>query len=84
MRDSKNNTFRVIPMTDRVYETLQNQRQKGIIPYVLPGTKGPSATEPDRTRQVEAVVVTLTGEFEYATANGVAQRRLLPLAWPPE
>ena len=40
VRQSKNNTFRVIPMTDRVFETMQEQRQKGIIPYVLPGTNG--------------------------------------------
>jgi integrase len=40
VRNSKNNTFRVIPMTNRVYDTLQAQRQKGIIPYVLVGKDG--------------------------------------------
>ena len=46
---SKNGTFRVIPMTQRVYETLQEQRQKGVIPYVLPskaeGGKGQDIRE---------------------------------------
>ena len=40
VRHSKNNTFRVLPMTERIYETLQIQRQKGVIPYVLPGKDG--------------------------------------------
>mgnify|MGYP001296452398 CR=1 FL=1 len=40
VRHSKNNTFRVIPMTNRVHESLLIQRQKRIIPYVLPGKEG--------------------------------------------
>jgi integrase len=40
VRQSKNNTFRVIPMTNRVHKTLVEQRQKGIIPYVLAGRTG--------------------------------------------
>jgi len=37
VRTSKNNEFRVIPMTRRVHDTLQEQKQQGIIPYVLVG-----------------------------------------------
>jgi len=37
VRTSKNNEFRVIPMTRRVHDTLQEQKKKGIIPYVLVG-----------------------------------------------
>lgn len=36
VRQSKNGSFRVIPMTDRVLEELRKQQQTGVIPYVLP------------------------------------------------
>jgi len=36
VRRAKGDVFRVIPMSDWVFETLQEQRQKGVIPYVLP------------------------------------------------
>lgn len=40
VRHSKNNEFRVIPMTNRVQETLLKQWTKGQIPFVFPGKDG--------------------------------------------
>lgn len=37
---SKNNAFRLIPMTERVYRALSEQQQKGFMPYVLPSPTG--------------------------------------------
>lgn len=37
VRQSKNNEFRVIPMSKRVHSTLTEQKKKGLIPFVLVG-----------------------------------------------
>jgi integrase len=45
VRQSKNGEFRVIPMTEWLYETLQHQRAKGGHPYVIVNHRGESMGE---------------------------------------
>ncbi len=40
IRKSKNNEFRVIPVSDMLCDVLETQKAKGHIPFVFPGKKG--------------------------------------------